>query len=163
MASVGLLSSIIVRPLALTFSKWGQSMAENLQCAFLLCLVAVLPMFAVICALVEPIIHVLFERYAFDSAASAPVSSLFFLYALGSTFYIIRELLVMVFYAMGNGKQPFLVSAGAIALNAILDWLFVFKFYLGAQGLALLTSFPTGVSVLILIYLLQKKLVGKYC
>ncbi|KAF5961633.1 hypothetical protein HYC85_002842 [Camellia sinensis] len=81
-------------------------------------------------------------------------------YALGSPFYIVRELLVVVFYALGDGKRPFLVSVGATALNATLDWLFISKFYFGAQGLALSTSFTTALSVLILFHLLQKKLSG---
>ncbi|KAI7983709.1 putative lipid II flippase MurJ [Camellia lanceoleosa] len=54
--------------------------------------------------------------------------------ALGSPFYIVRELLVVVFYALGDAKRPFLVSVGATALNAILDWLFISKFYFGARG-----------------------------
>ncbi|KAF9591481.1 hypothetical protein IFM89_004535 [Coptis chinensis] len=53
---------------------------------------------------------------------------------IGSPFYIVRELLVMVFYALGDGKQPFLISMGAISLNAFLDWLFVSVLRLGAGG-----------------------------
>ncbi|CAL5325306.1 unnamed protein product [Camellia sinensis] len=83
--------------------------------------------------------------------------------ALGSPFYIVRELLVVVFYALGDGKRPFLVSVGATALNATLDWLFISKFYFGAQGLAISTSFTTALSVLILFHLLQKKLSGMIC
>ncbi|KAL7232651.1 hypothetical protein ACSBR2_010629 [Camellia fascicularis] len=165
MAPLGLLSSIIILPLLPTFSKVAKtsswkSMVENLRRAFLLCMVVILPILTIMCVLAEPIIRVLFERYAFDSAASTLVSSLFILYALGSPFYIVRELLVVVFYALGDGKRPFLVSVGATALNAILDWLFISKFYFGAQGLALSTSFTTALSVLILFHLLQKKLSG---
>ncbi|KAI8032646.1 putative lipid II flippase MurJ [Camellia lanceoleosa] len=165
MAPLGLLSSIIILPLLPTFSKVAKtsswkSMAENLRRAFLLCMVVILPILTIMCVLAEPIICVLFERCAFDSAASTLVSSLFILYALGSPFYIVRELLVVVFYALGDGKRPFLVSVGATALNAILDWLFISKFYFGAQGLALSTSFTTALSVLILFHLLQKKLSG---
>ncbi|THF95681.1 hypothetical protein TEA_029400 [Camellia sinensis var. sinensis] len=123
-------------------------------------MVVSLPILTIMCVLAEPIICVLFERYAFDSAASTLVSSLFILYALGSPFYIVRELLVVVFYALGDGKRPFLVSVGATALNATLDWLFISKFYFGAQGLALSTSFTTALSVLVLFHLLQKKLSG---
>ncbi|XP_028121154.1 uncharacterized protein LOC114318456 isoform X6 [Camellia sinensis] len=165
MAPLGLLSSIIILPLLPTFSKVAKtsswkSMVENLRRAFLLCMVVSLPILTIMCVLAEPIICVLFERYAFDSAASTLVSSLFILYALGSPFYIVRELLVVVFYALGDGKRPFLVSVGATALNATLDWLFISKFYFGAQGLALSTSFTTALSVLVLFHLLQKKLSG---
>ncbi|KAL3526376.1 hypothetical protein ACH5RR_011032 [Cinchona calisaya] len=165
MAPVGLMSSIIVLPLVPTFSKmtkttsW-QSLVEALKRVMLLSMVAILAISSVTCILAEPIIRLLFERHSFDSSASALVSSLFFFYSLGSPFFILRELLVSVFYAFGNGKGPFLVSAGALALNAILDWLFVSKFYLGAEGLALSTSFTTALSVVVLFYLLQRRLAG---
>lgn len=55
--------------------------------------------------------------------------------SLGSPFYIIRELLDAIFYALGDGQQPFLITVCAIALNATLDWLFTSRFHLGAQGL----------------------------
>ncbi|KAI7981680.1 hypothetical protein LOK49_Contig20G00009 [Camellia lanceoleosa] len=57
----------------------------------------------------EPIIRVLFERYAFDSAASTLVSSLFICckYLISC---LMENLLVVVFYALGDGKRPVLVS-----------------------------------------------------
>ncbi|KAA8530186.1 hypothetical protein F0562_004895 [Nyssa sinensis] len=165
MAPLGLLSSVIVLPLLPTFSKLAKTslwpgLVKNLNRAVLLCMVVILPIMSIMYVLAESIIHVLFERYAFDSAASALVSSLFLFYSLGSPFYIIRELLVAVFYALGDGRRPFLVSVGAISLNAILDWLFIFRFNFGAQGLALSTSLTIALSVLILFHLLQKKLAG---
>ncbi|XP_059644140.1 uncharacterized protein LOC132285920 [Cornus florida] len=163
MAPLSLLSSMVVLPLLPTLSKLSKtlswpSLTENIKLAVLLCMVLILPVLSIMCVLAKRIIRVLFERHAFDSAASSLVSSLFICYSIGSPFYIVRELLVAVFYALGDGQRPFLVSLGAITLNAILDWLFVSRFYLGAQGLALSTSFTTALSVLILSYLLQKKL-----
>lgn len=55
--------------------------------------------------------------------------------SIGTPFFIVRELLVAVFYSLGDGKRPFLVSISAIALNAILDWFFVCRYFLGGQGL----------------------------
>ncbi|XP_042001462.1 probable lipid II flippase MurJ isoform X2 [Salvia splendens] len=148
-APLGALSSIIVLPLVPKFSKlvktssW-ESLANDLERALLLCMVLLLPIFSVMRSLVEPIIHILFERCAFDSSASALVSTLFLAF----------------FYALGDGKRPFLVSAGAVALNAVLDWLSVSRFNLGAKGLALSTSFTAALSVLILFHLLKGKLSG---
>ncbi|XP_057791639.1 uncharacterized protein LOC131008678 isoform X2 [Salvia miltiorrhiza] len=165
MAPLGALSSIIVLPLVPKFSKlvkmssW-ESLADDLERGLLLCLVLLLPIFSVMRSLAEPIIHILFERCAFDSSASALVSSLFLAYSLGTPFFIAKDLLVAVFYALGDGNQPFLVSAGAVALNAILDWLSVSRFNLGAKGLALSTSLTAALSVLILFHLLKRKLSG---
>ncbi|KAJ9683357.1 hypothetical protein PVL29_019087 [Vitis rotundifolia] len=165
MAPLGLLSSMIVLPLLPTFSRVAKTLSwphlmEILIRAVLLCMVLILPVLSTMCVLAKPIIRVLFQRYAFDSAASTLVSSLFLCYSLGSPFYIIRELLDAIFYALGDGQQPFLITVCAIALNAILDWLFTSRFHLGAQGLALSTSIVTALSVLILFHLLVKKLAG---
>ncbi|KAL3833117.1 hypothetical protein ACJIZ3_007853 [Penstemon smallii] len=165
MAPLGALSTIIILPLVPTFSKlvktssW-ESLVDNLICAVLLCMVIILPIFSTIRILAKPIIHVLLERFAFDSSAGALVSTLFLAYSYGAPFFIVRDLLVTVFYALGDGKGPFLVSAAAIALNAVLDWLSVSRFNLGAQGLALSTSFTAAISVVLLFHLLQRKLPG---
>ncbi|KAL7135855.1 hypothetical protein ABFS83_11G125700 [Erythranthe nasuta] len=165
MAPLGALSSIIVLPLVATFSKqvktssWD-SLVDNLERALLLSMVLLLPIFSVMRILAEPIIHVLFQRFAFDSSASALVSDLFLAYSLGAPFFIAKDVLVAAFYALGDGKGPFLVSAGAVALNALLDWLSVSRFNLGAKGLALSTSFTAAASTFILFHLLKRKLPG---
>nr|XP_009799118.1 PREDICTED: uncharacterized protein LOC104245231 isoform X4 [Nicotiana sylvestris] len=124
--------------------------------------VILLPILSVMSSLANPIIRILFERYAFDSSASALVSSLYLFYSLGSPFLIVRELLVAVFYAFGDGLRPFLVSIGAIALNALLDWFFVYRLNSGVQGLALATSFTAALSLVTLFYLLQRKVGGLF-
>eukprot|EP00268_Persea_americana_P063289 TRINITY_DN8200_c0_g1_i2.p1 TRINITY_DN8200_c0_g1~~TRINITY_DN8200_c0_g1_i2.p1 ORF type:complete len:537 (-),score=90.97 TRINITY_DN8200_c0_g1_i2:965-2575(-) len=165
MAPLGILLSTIMLPLIPTFSRLEKSsswpsLKENLQQAILLCVVLVLPITLSVCVLAKEIISILFQRFAFDSAASTLVSSLLICYSIGSPFYVIRELLVVVYYALEDGKLPFLISVAAILLNGILDWLFISQFNLGAQGLVLSTSFVTALSTLMLFYLLLKKLPG---
>ncbi|XP_077229365.1 uncharacterized protein LOC143862240 isoform X2 [Tasmannia lanceolata] len=165
MAPSGILLSTVLLPLLPTFSRLEKpsswpSLTKNIQQVILLLVALVLPITSSICFLSEPIITVLFQRFTFDSAASALVSTLLIWYSVGSPFYIIRELLVMVFYVLGDGQQPFIISVAAILLNAFLDWLFIFKINLGAQGLVLSTSFVTTLSTLLLLHLLSKKLGG---
>ncbi|XP_060192520.1 LOW QUALITY PROTEIN: uncharacterized protein LOC132622028 [Lycium barbarum] len=165
MAPLGLLSSMVILPLLPTISglikteSWS-TLVEKINRAVLLCMVLLLPILSVMSCLADPIIRVLFERYAFDSSASALVSSLFLFYSLGSPFLIVRELLVAVFYAFGDGFRPFLVSIGAIALNATLDWFFVHRLHIGVQGLALSTSLTAALSLITLIHLLRRKVGG---
>jgi putative peptidoglycan lipid II flippase len=54
---------------------------------------------------------------------------------LGSTFYLARDVLVRVFYALGDGQTPFYISLAAIVANAALDWLLVRFGGFGAPGL----------------------------
>ncbi|XP_055806558.1 uncharacterized protein LOC129875146 [Solanum dulcamara] len=167
MAPLGLLSSIVVLPLLPTFSalikaeSWP-NLVQKIYRGVLLCMVVLLPIISVMISLADPIIRVLFERYAFDSSASALVCSLFLFYSLGSPFLIVRELLVAVFYAFGDGLRPFLVSIGAIVLNAILDWFFVHRLHIGVQGLALSTSLTAALSLITLIHLLRRKIGGLF-
>jgi putative peptidoglycan lipid II flippase len=96
-------------------------------------------MISVMTPLARPIVRVLFERRAFGAPASGLVSSLVICYVLGSTFYLARDVLVRVFYALGDGQTPFYISLAAIVANAALDWLLVRFGGFGAPGLVLAT------------------------
>ncbi|KAL8529360.1 hypothetical protein ACS0TY_006688 [Phlomoides rotata] len=165
MAPLGALSTIIILPLVPTFCKFVKTsswkrLGDEVERSLLLCMVLLLPAFSIMHVLAEPAIHVFFKYFALDASASAQVSTLFSAYSVGAPFFFARDLLVAVFYAFGDGKGPFLVSAGAIAVNAFLDWLSVSKLNLGAEGLALSTSFIATLSVFLLYHLLKMKLSG---
>ncbi|XP_068645758.1 uncharacterized protein [Aristolochia californica] len=165
MAPLGILLSTVILPLLPKYSRLVKSsswtaLKESLHQTILLCMVLVFAISTSMCVLARPIIYLFFQRFAFDSTATALVSSLLVCYSIGSPFYVIRELLVMVFYALGDGQQPFIISGVAIILNAFLDWLFTVKFGLGAQGLVLATSTVTVLSALTLLHLLSRRIKG---
>ncbi|KAK9090316.1 hypothetical protein Sjap_023493 [Stephania japonica] len=165
MAPLGIISSAIVLPLVPTFSKLTKpsswtSLMKNLEEAILLCMVIALPLTSTMCVLAKPIVSIVFQRFTFDSAVTTLVSTLLPCYSIGSPFYIIRELLVPVFYAFGDSQLPFFISTLALVSNSFLDWLFISKFCLGAQGLALATSFVHALSASLLLHLLLRKLKG---
>ncbi|MFM6222718.1 MAG: lipid II flippase MurJ, partial [Dolichospermum sp.] len=72
--------------------------------------------------------------------------------------YLGRDVLVRVFYALGDGQTPFKISTFNIFLNAILDFLLVEPF--GAPGLVLATVGVNCSSMLMLLFLLNRKLNG---
>eukprot|EP01018_Ginkgo_biloba_P025226 Gb_04043 [translate_table: standard] len=165
MAPLGILSSSILLPLLPIFSQlatptlWPR-LKELLKQGVFLCTVVTLPLTAIILALAKPIVEVVFQRFAFDASATALVSSLLICYVVGSPFYLVRDLLVRVFYALGDGQLPFQISAAAVVMNAILDWFFLFKMGLGAEGLVIATSLVNALSMVTLLILLSKKLGG---
>lgn len=53
----------------------------------------------------------------------------------GSAVYLVREIFIQLFYILGDGKTPFCISIAAIAINALLDWIFIRAFSLGPEGL----------------------------
>ena len=70
----------------------------------------------------QPIVKIVYERFAFDTSATVLVASLLACYALGATFYLVRDVLVRAFYALGDGRTPSTISILAIVTNGILDY-----------------------------------------
>ncbi|KAM0940852.1 putative peptidoglycan biosynthesis protein MurJ [Dioscorea sansibarensis] len=164
MAPMGILSSVIVLPVVPTFARhvehcsWA-SLKESLKKVILLSMVVSLPITCTICVLARPLANLVFQRFAFDSAASAFVSSLL-VYSIGSPFWIMRQVFAAVFYSLRGGNWLLLINLTSIFLNGILDWLSINVLHFGAQGLAFSTSFITSLSSLTLLFLLSKKICG---
>jgi putative peptidoglycan lipid II flippase len=79
-------------------------------------------------ALAVPIVRVVYERGAFDQAASGLVASLLVVNGFGMFVYLGRDVLVRVFYALGDGNTPFRVSMINIVLNTLLAYILVKPF-----------------------------------
>jgi putative peptidoglycan lipid II flippase len=72
--------------------------------------------------------------------------------------YLARDVLVRVFYALGDGHTPFRISLVNIGLNALLDfWLIR---WLGAPGLVLATVGVNIVATLAMVMILNRRLGG---
>ena len=108
--------------------------------------------------LAVPIVRVVYERYAFDRAASQLVASLLVAYGMGMFVYLGRDVVVRVFYALGDATTPFRVSMVSIFLNALLAYIFVQLF--GAPGLVLATVGVNLFSMILLFWVLNRKLNG---
>lgn len=78
----------------------------------------------------------------------------------GSTFYLARDVLVQVFYALGDGRTPLYVTIAGILANGILDWLLVRCSGLGAPGLVAATMTVNFASAGLLLFFLTKRLEG---
>ena len=84
--------------------------------------------------------------------------------------YLARDVLVRVFYALGDGNTPFRLSLAGIGLNAIADWVLVggpspWGLLLpgsncGAPGLVLATVAVNVVTCAALLLVLQRRLGG---
>ncbi len=107
----------------------------------------------------EPAIEIIFQRGAFDQAATEKAAGAFVFYLLGLTGIGLRDTLSKVFYSLKDTKTPLMAGAVSVALNIILN--FVLVRHLDYQGLALATSIAVMTSALLLIISIRKK-IGKF-
>ncbi len=139
---LGLISNALIVPLLPTFAKLTQPqditrLKARIRQGLILSTASMVPLGILFMVLRKPLVSMVYERGAFDSQAAALVSGLLLIYGLGMPFYLGRDLLVRVFYALGNGSTPFKFSAAGIILNIFFDWLLVEKYQ--AQGLLFAT------------------------
>jgi putative peptidoglycan lipid II flippase len=117
-----------------------------------------LPISALMIALALPISRVVYERYAFTLEDAYLTALVLMAYAVGMFFYLGRDVLVRVFYALEDADTPFRISIFNIFLNALLDFLLVKP--LGAPGLVLATVGVNIVSMVMMLWILHRRLRG---
>jgi putative peptidoglycan lipid II flippase len=103
-----------------------------------------------------PITQLVFERGAFDAAASELTGGVFFWFSLGLIGYAVREMLTRAFYAMQDTKTAMINGGIAVALNAILC--VVLTPVMEVNGLALSMSISGVFSALLLLISLRRKI-----
>jgi len=132
---------------------------------------SMLPLGALMVGLAGPIVALVYERGAFDHRAASVVTALLMAYGVGMPAYLARDVLVRVFYALGDANTPFRWSVGGIGLNAIFDWLLVGgptpgmglllpRLSFGAPGLVLATVLVNVITCLGLLLVLHRRLGG---
>lgn len=160
---LGILSNVILVPLMPVYSRLAdpenwEELKQRIRQGMMITAVAMLPLSALMIALSTPIVRVIYERYAFDAAASQLTAAVLIAYSVGMFFFLGRDVLVRVFYALGDGDTPFRISIINIFLNAILDYFLVGPF--GAPGLVLATVSVNLISMVVFLVLLNRKLNG---
>ncbi|MGB0560856.1 MAG: murein biosynthesis integral membrane protein MurJ [Spirulinaceae cyanobacterium] len=160
---VGILSNMILVPLLPVFSKLAApeqwpDLKVRIRQGLLLTALTMLPLTAIFMALSVPIIRLIYERFAFDEEASKLVAPVLMAYGFGMFFYLGRDVLVRVFYALGDGETPFRVSIANILLNGVLDYLLVNAFQ--TPGLVMATIGVNLVSMAIFLGILHRRLQG---
>ena len=160
---LGIISNVILVPFLPIFARladplhWPE-LKDRIRQSLLFTAITMLPLGVLFVVLASPLVRVIYERGAFDQKASNLVISLLIVYGLGMFIYLARDVLVRVFYAMGDGQTPFKISFINIGLNALLDYWFIQ--WLGAPGLVLATVGVNLFATLILLLILHQRLGG---
>ena len=117
-----------------------------------------LPLSAILLALPQPIIRLLFQRGAFNDQSTYLVTTALIYLVPSIIFYMARDLITRIYFAFHDSKTPFYIAIAAIFIKAFLDWLFVVVIPLGVAGISLATSLITIFNLLLLAFFLRPKL-----
>ena len=104
----------------------------------------------------EPIVQLLFERGAFDPAATRMTAEALFYYAIGLCAFSGVRIVASTFYALQDTKTPVRMAVISLVVKIVLSILFMGPMRHG--GLALATSLASGVNLVLLIWALRKRL-----
>ncbi|MGD1862690.1 MAG: murein biosynthesis integral membrane protein MurJ [Leptolyngbyaceae cyanobacterium] len=158
---LGIISNVILVPFLPIFARladpedWPE-LKERIRQSLMMVALTMLPLGVLIMTLALPIVQVIYERGAFDLVAAEVVTAVLVAYGVGMFVYLARDVLVRVYYALGDGQTPFRISLVNIGLNVVLDYFFIRWF--GAPGLVLATVGVNITSTLAMIVLLDRKL-----
>ena len=169
---LGLISNALLVPLLPTFARLTApedrpQLIARVRQGLLLSTASMVPLGGLFIALGTPIVALVYERGAFDASAARLVTGLLMAYGLGMPAYLGRDVLVRVFYALGDGTTPFRLSLAGIGLNVVFDWLLVggptpwgnqSPFNFGAAGLVLATVAINVLTCIVLLLVLQWRL-----
>ena len=169
---LGLISNALLVPLLPTFARLTApedqpQLLARIRQGLMLSTASMVPIGALFIALGTPIVALVYERGAFDSSAAQLVAALLMAYGLGMPAYLGRDVLVRVFYALGDGTTPFRLSLAGIGLNVIFDWVLVggptpwgnqSPFNFGASGLVLATVAINVLTCLMLLLVLKRRM-----
>jgi putative peptidoglycan lipid II flippase len=160
---LGIISNMILVPMLPVFSRLAApenwlELKERIRQGLLLSALTMLPLTAILTTLAFPVVRYIYQRYAFDHAALEVVAPVLMAYGLGMFFYLGRDVLVRVFYALGDGETPFRISLLNIFLNGILDYLLMNIFQ--TPGLILSTIGVNITSMTVMLWVLNRKLNG---
>lgn len=144
-------------------SKWDElrsSFVSTLRAVFLLAIPATVGLIL----LREPIVALLFQRGKFGPEDTQLVAWALLWFAAGLLGHSVVEIASRAFYAQQDTRTPVLVGAGAmglnIALSLTLPGLFAQIGWMPHGGLALANSSATFLEMLVLLFIMNRRLKG---
>ncbi|EDX83476.1 integral membrane protein MviN [Synechococcus sp. PCC 7335] len=163
LAPLGIISNVVLVPFFPVFSRLAEpalwpDLKLRIRQSLMLVALTMMPISALIITLARPIVTVAYRYGAFDEDSVEIVSSLLIAYGIGMFVYLARDVMVRVFYALGDGQTPFKISLVNIVINFALDY--VFLKLMGAPGLVIATVGVNLVSLIAMTILLARKIGG---
>jgi putative peptidoglycan lipid II flippase len=111
---------------------------------------------ALLVALAEPIIRLLFERGRFDATSTQQATLALMCLAPGLVAFSTVNVLARAFYALGDTQTPMRISVFCLAVNLLLSAALVWQFKQAGLGLA--NTATSAMNVWLLAHALRRKL-----
>jgi putative peptidoglycan lipid II flippase len=163
LAPLGIISNVVLGSLLPEFSRltdpnnWPQ-LKDRIRQGLVITAIAMMPLSAMMMALSFPIVQAVYQNGAFKTQDSLLVGSILIASSSGMFIFLARDVLVRVFYALGDGATPFKISMVNIFFNLLFDSLFWEPF--GAAGITLSTVCINLISFSVMLFLLDRRLNG---
>tara|TARA_Y100001968_G_scaffold272481_1_gene264721 strand:- start:317 stop:1924 length:1608 start_codon:yes stop_codon:yes gene_type:complete len=171
-APLGIISNSILIPLlpifvSLSTKKNNLKLVKKVHQSLILSSSSMIFLGSIFISLSTPIVILIYGRGSFNQTAIDIVSQLLIAYGIGMPFYLLRDLLVRVFYGMEDSKTPFKISSIAIFMNLFFDWFLIggsspwgelSPLNLGVNGLVFSTTFVNCFACILLLLKLNYKL-----
>lgn len=119
-------------------------------------LFVLMPSMVLLVFLAQPVIHIIFERGAFDAYSTKMTSDALRFFAIGIPFFGINRILAAAFYALQDTKTPVRIATICLVINAVLNVLLMFPMKI--SGIALASSIAGVANSWMLWTSLKKKL-----
>lgn len=126
--------------------------------ALRLVLILTLPAACGLILLGRPLLELVYQRGAFDAAATEAVYVALRFYALGLVGHASLELVARTFFARQDTLTPLFAAAGSAVVNLLLAVLLMAP--LGHGGLALANSLAVSAEVVVLLAILRRRIGG---
>lgn len=113
----------------------------------------------VICVLMSrEIIGIVYQRGAFDAAATAYTASAFTFYIIGLFTFGLRNFQTRVFYSIQDTRTPMLIGICSVILNVVLNYTFAITLKMDISGVTLATSVSGAFGALLQLIFLRRRL-----
>ncbi|WP_421996285.1 murein biosynthesis integral membrane protein MurJ [Reyranella sp.] len=116
-----------------------------------------LPAAVALWLLAEPIIRILFERGRFTPDDTLRTAAALAAFAIGLPAFVLVKALTPGFFAREDTRTPLWVATGAIAVNVVLNVVFLYGTTLAQVGIALASSLSGWLNAALLATILVKR------
>ncbi len=138
-------------------SKDMDGLKQTLSATLRLAAFILVPATVLLILFSKPLVHILFERGAFDAAATYLTASIFSMYALQLFFTAAEVLLIRVFFSLQNMKVVVTIVILSVIFNVIGNYIFMRVITPAAAGIALSTSLVEAVIMVVAFWFLRRE------